>query len=52
MTDLELAQTRTAKGFVLLSAFFFLLIIPINYIATKEINTVSCVFALFTGSGL
>ncbi|KAL1998129.1 hypothetical protein VTN02DRAFT_6815 [Thermoascus thermophilus] len=30
--------TRTAKGFVILSFFFFLLIIPINHIATREIN--------------
>ncbi|KKK20569.1 N-acetylglucosaminyl transferase component Gpi1 [Aspergillus ochraceoroseus] len=28
--------TRTAKGFLLLSVFFFLLVIPINYLATRE----------------
>ncbi|XHF97522.1 hypothetical protein AWENTII_001107 [Aspergillus wentii] len=28
--------TRTAKGFILLSVFYFLLIIPINRLATKE----------------
>lgn len=28
---------RTAKGFVLLSVFFFLLIIPLNILASKEI---------------
>ena len=37
----ELAQTRTAKGFVLLSVFYFVLIIPINRIVTREINLVS-----------
>lgn len=30
---------RTAKGFLLLSVFFFLLIIPLNCLATREINT-------------
>lgn len=29
-------QTRTAKGFVLLSVFFFLLALPINHLAAKE----------------
>ncbi|KAL4979337.1 hypothetical protein BDW66DRAFT_148463 [Aspergillus desertorum] len=28
--------TRTAKGFVFLSFFFFLLVIPINHLAQKE----------------
>jgi hypothetical protein len=34
-------QTRTAKGFLLLSVFFFLLIIPINLLAAKEGDQVS-----------
>lgn len=29
-------QTRTAKGFLLLSVFFFLLVLPINHIAATE----------------
>jgi hypothetical protein len=29
---------RTAKGFVLLSLFFFVLIVPLNYLAAKECN--------------
>lgn len=28
--------TRTAKGFSLLSVFFFLLVLPINHLAIKE----------------
>ncbi|KAL2803378.1 hypothetical protein BJX63DRAFT_74219 [Aspergillus granulosus] len=28
--------TRTAKGFLLLSVFFFLLVIPINHLSQKE----------------
>ncbi|CRG85255.1 phosphatidylinositol glycan, class Q [Talaromyces islandicus] len=30
--------TRTAKGFVLLSVFFFVLIVPLNYLASKEFS--------------
>lgn len=29
-------QTRTAKGFVFLSFFFFLLVLPISHLASKE----------------
>jgi phosphatidylinositol N-acetylglucosaminyltransferase subunit Q len=30
--------TRTAKGFVLLSVILFILIIPLHYLASKEID--------------
>ncbi|GAB7352130.1 hypothetical protein MBLNU459_g2622t1 [Dothideomycetes sp. NU459] len=33
--------TRTAKGFVILSIFFFLFVIPIERIAAREADTVS-----------
>jgi hypothetical protein len=29
---------RTAKGFLLLSVFFFVLFVPLNYLASKEFN--------------
>ncbi|KAJ5835169.1 N-acetylglucosaminyl transferase component [Penicillium robsamsonii] len=33
--------TRTAKGFFFLSVFFFLLVLPINHLASKEGQLVS-----------
>ncbi|CAI7609137.1 unnamed protein product [Penicillium pancosmium] len=33
--------TRTLKGFLFLSIFFFLLIVPINFLASKEGSQVS-----------
>jgi phosphatidylinositol glycan class Q protein len=33
--------TRTAKGFLLLSVFFFLLVLPINHLAIKEAQLVN-----------
>lgn len=30
--------TRTAKGFVLLSAILFIIILPLHYLASKEID--------------
>lgn len=33
--------TRAAKGFAVLSVFFFLLILPIQYIAAQETDLVS-----------
>ncbi|KAJ5616338.1 N-acetylglucosaminyl transferase component [Penicillium hordei] len=33
--------TRTAKGFLFLSVFFFLLVLPINHLASKEGQLVS-----------
>jgi hypothetical protein len=40
MIDLRPEQTRTTKGFLLLSVFFFLLILPLNHLSTREINLV------------
>lgn len=37
---MELKKTRTAKGFMVLSIFYFVLIIPINFIVTQETNWV------------
>lgn len=40
-TDSNRLQTRSAKGFVILTALFFLLILPVERIAAREINLVS-----------
>ena len=37
---LATAQTRSARAFAALSIFYFLLIIPINHLVTREINWV------------
>lgn len=39
-SPLRLCQTRAAKGFAILSVFFFLLIIPVARIANHEIQLV------------
>lgn len=41
LVRLTIIQARTGKGFLLLSVFFFLLIIPINVLAAREEGLVS-----------